>query len=68
MFCDAQCNFIKSINFEIDTDSDEEEFWDAQSELEGHDEGTLDPKKEVGSSINILNDKLVEDKKRGRGR
>ena len=63
MFCDAQCNFIKSINFEIDTDSDEEEFWDAQSELEGHDEGTLDPKKEVGSSINILNDKLVEDKK-----
>ena len=56
MFCDAQCNFIKSINFEIDTDSDEEEFWEAQSKLEGHDEGTLDPKKEVGCSINILND------------
>ena len=36
VICDAQCNPIKPINLEIDSDSDEAVFWDAQNkETEG---------------------------------
>ena len=63
IFSDAQCNLIKPIKLEIDPDSDEDEFWDAQNELEEHDEGTLDPRFDEENSINFLTDKLVEDKK-----
>ena len=63
IFSDAQCNIIKPIQLEIDPDSDEDELCDAQNELEEHDEGTLDPRFDEENSINILSDKLVEDKK-----
>ena len=63
VFCDAQCNFIKSVNIEIDPVSDEEEFWDAQSGFEGHDDSTFKSGTNEESSINVFSDKSVEDKK-----
>ena len=39
VICDAQCNLINPINLEIDSDSDEDEFWDAQTkETEGEED------------------------------
>ena len=57
IFSDAQCSIIKPIQLEIDPDSDE-------TELEKHDEGTLDPRVAEEYSINILSDTLGEDSKK----
>ena len=54
---------VKSANFETDSESDEEEFWDAHSEPKGHDEGTLVQSTNKESSINVLSDELIEVKK-----
>ena len=63
-FYDAQCDFIKSVNSEIDPVSDEEEFWDAQSSFKGYDHRTFDQSTNEERSIKVLSVKAVEDEKK----
>ena len=46
MFYNSENNFIKTIDHEADTDSDEE-FWDARSEVEEQIEDISENKKEI---------------------
>ena len=63
-FCDAQSDFIESGNNETDPDSDEEEFWDAQSCSKGYDDSTYNSNIDEESRINILRDNTIKDEEK----
>ena len=50
----------KADQYEIDSDSDEDKFWDAQNEFGEYDEGTLDPGVDKEYSIDVPSDNSVE--------